>query len=381
MKSLHRSKTVTNTASYVELAKSVLGEGMGRLVFGLTLGASLGVCSSYLVFIGQTLASLSCDADSSNILRVYFPDVSVVTWEVWSAAILIPLCLLRSYKIFAFTSALGVVAVVGGLGVTVASGIFVDPGGGLITALQHVGEQRMFPSNLADAFGGSFGTVAFLFCINFLTFPIMNSMERPVEYPRAISNAVTLTALVNIVFAILCVGFYGENTQDLVLANLGNGPTLSILKLLLCVDLFFTFPIVFSSGRQIMELAIIRPPIISTLELSDGSVPPAVSVARVGIAGGGVCVCLGLAQIGGFGTVANLVGGVAQGTLAFVLPPLIAVTLSRRDEGLKNQNLEQDITLGGVLRSDEFRQAGLGLFGICVVLSTSYFTAASMFAT
>eukprot|EP00593_Proboscia_inermis_P012963 CAMPEP_0171303792 /NCGR_PEP_ID=MMETSP0816-20121228/13393_1 /TAXON_ID=420281 /ORGANISM="Proboscia inermis, Strain CCAP1064/1" /LENGTH=131 /DNA_ID=CAMNT_0011783337 /DNA_START=308 /DNA_END=700 /DNA_ORIENTATION=+ len=131
-----------------------------------------------------------------------------------------------------------------------------------------------------------------------------------------------------------------------------------------------------------MELAIIRPPIISSLELTNGSISPAVSVARVGIARGGMCVCLGLSQIGGVGTVANLVDGVAQGTLAFVLPPLIAVTLSRRDEGLKiNNRMDvQEITLGGVLRSEEFRQAGLGMFGICVVLSTSYFTAASMFA-
>ena len=57
----------------------------------------------------------------------------------------------------------------------------------------------------------------------------------------------------------IALGFYREDTQDLVLANLDNGPYLSALKLLLCVDLIFTFPIVFSSGRQILENALIGP--------------------------------------------------------------------------------------------------------------------------
>jgi amino acid permease len=59
------AKTVT---SYVELAKSALGKSAANLVFTLMLCASIGVCSMYLVFIGQTLESLSFDATSQNII-------------------------------------------------------------------------------------------------------------------------------------------------------------------------------------------------------------------------------------------------------------------------------------------------------------------------
>ena len=77
---------------------------------------------------------------------------------------------------------MGVVAVLGGILVTLTSGILDSLGGGLVFAIKQVFQQPMFPFSLEAAFGESFGTVAFLFCINFLTFPIMNSMKEPTEY-------------------------------------------------------------------------------------------------------------------------------------------------------------------------------------------------------
>ena len=53
----------------------------------------------------------------------------------------------------------------------------------------------------------------------------------------------------------------------------------------------------------------------------------------------------------------------AQGTLAFVMPPAIAVTLARRKGS------------GQVLTGGEIGQFMVGIFGVFVVLSTSYYTA------
>ena len=364
-------KLATNSSSYVELARKTLGNQAANLVFALTISASLGVCSTYVVFMGQTLDSLSCDATSTNLIRQYFPDVATVTWEIIGSALVFPLTLLRSYGIFAFTSALGVVAVLGGILVTLSSGIFVQPGGGILYAFQQVANQPMFPDSLAAAFGSSFGTVAYLFCVNFLTFPIMNSMKVPEEYKEAVPYAVSATAIFNTIFAALCVGFYGNDTADLVLANLENGSFLSALKILLCVDLLFTFPIVFSSGRQILENTIIGTEENNDVNADQNNI---IRLKRAGIAGGGVLTCLSLAQIGGFGTVANLIGGVAQGTLAFILPPLIAVLIARRDDTFNDKPFALDD------RGGEIPQVALGLFGAFVVLSTSYFTAVSVFS-
>jgi len=73
-----------------------------------------------------------------------------------------------------------------------------------------------------------------------------------------------------------------------------------------------------------------------------------------------LATCLGLAQIGGFGAVANLVGGVAQGVLAFVMPPAIALSLARR-HGI--ENALETITQGTIFA-----------FGLIVVLSVAYCT-------
>jgi hypothetical protein len=66
--------------------------------------------------------------------------------------------------------------------------------------------------------------------------------------------------------------------------------------------------------------------------------------------------------LGGFGVVANLVGGVAQGTLAFVLPPAISIALSRRGRE------------GAGFAIDEVPQWLVGGFGVAVVVSVTYFT-------
>lgn len=150
-------------SSYVELAERSLGPGASTLVFTLTMAASLGVCSTYIVFIGQTLASLSSDAVSGNIVHTLAPDVPQVSWEVGTALAVLPLSLVRNYGVFKITSALGVTAVLGGIVTTLAYGLLVDPGGGLVDSLSSISEMKMWPDSLQDAFGGSFGTIAYLF--------------------------------------------------------------------------------------------------------------------------------------------------------------------------------------------------------------------------
>lgn len=197
---------------------------------------------------------------------------------------------------------------------TLAYGILVDPGGGIFDALEAVTKLNMWSESVADAFGGSFGTIAYLFCVNFLTFPIINSMKNPAdEYNDSVGYAVSAVWVVNLVFAIICLGFYGDQTKDLVLQNLDNGPYLSSLKILLCVDLLFTFPVVFSSGRQILENAL-----LDTNEdlTTEENTPVELIITRAALTAGAVSTCFGLSQLGGFGVVANLVGGVVSYYLA-----------------------------------------------------------------
>jgi len=361
IESSNGEQTRNPPTSYVELTQMALGENASKVVFSLTLAASLGVCSTYIVFVGQILASLSADAESNNIIHQLAPMLDENTWEIITAVTVLPLSLIRNYGVFKFTSALGVTAVLGGIIVTLAYGVLVDPGGGIVGALSMESQLKMWPDSFSDAFGGSFGTIAYLFCVNFLTFPIINSMsDSRKDYNGAVSLAVGIIWTVNIIFAIVCLGFYGDETQDLVLQNLDNGPYLSALKILLCVDLLFTFPVVFSSGRQILENALLK-----VQQKGEDGDDISLILSRTAITSGAVATCYGLTKIGGFGVVANLVGGVAQGTLAFIIPPAIAVALSRRTSG--------------EFEADEIPQWLIGSFGVAVVSSVTYFTLAESF--
>jgi len=206
--------------------------------------------------------------------------------------------------------------------------------------------------------------------VNFLTFPIINSMKDAyTEYNGAVSSAVRVIWFVNLLFAVVCLGFYGENTQDLVLANLDNGPYLSALKLFLCVDLVFTFPVVFSGGRQILEDALLGAKEDYPLPrgLFESRETDSADLQRAAITSGAVAACFGLSQVGGFGVVANLVGGVAQGTLAFIVPPAMAISLSRRSSDDENIDI-----------SSEIPQWFIAAFGAAVVSSVTYFTLAEV---
>jgi hypothetical protein len=192
-------------------------------------------------------------------------------------------------------------------------------------------------------------------------------MKSPAEdYDEAVNVSVTIVWIVNVVFAVLCLGFYGNETQDLILRNLGNSVYLSALKILLCVDLLFTFPVVFSSGRQILENALIPRGELQYTTV-DGENSLSVVLSRVVLTTAAVTMCLGLSRLGGFGVVANLVGGVAQGTLAFVLPPMISIALSRS----RRMN-------DASFNVDELPQWLVLCFGAVVVVSVTYSTLAEL---
>jgi len=137
-------------------------------------------------------------------------------------------------------------------------------------------------------------------------------MKNPSEgYNGSVGYAVSAVWIVNLIFAIICLGFYGDQTQDLVLQNLDNGPYLSALKVLLCVDLLFTFPVVFSSGRQILENALLNRSEDDFDQIKQGD-SAGLTLSRTLLTAGAVSTCFGLSQVGGFGVVANLVGGVVS---------------------------------------------------------------------
>ena len=337
--------------SYVDTARLTLGQNAATLVFTLTAMASLLVCSSYLAFIGSTLATMA--AQEGNIITNLVPSgTSKEVFEVAVAAVLLPICCLRDFRFLSFTSVLGIVAVVMACATVLFDGLSAQ--GSLDKSIQALQSLPLGPASVTSDFE-SFGTVVYLFCVNFLIFPIQQNMARGKEWPVSVQQAVTATAACNAVFAALGYSFFGDETQEIILNNLGPGELLSAVKLLLCVDLLCSYPLVLVSGRDIVEKLILGDGTQALTQNRDSATEgednhdevcateaggrqgslgnmfassqllasgPQVAI-RTGLVAG---TCL-LAQAKGFGIITNVAGGFAQGTLAFILPGALALSL------------------------------------------------------
>ena len=189
-----------------------------------------------------------------NVLQELFPEVSKQAFQEATAAVLLPITLLRDFGFLSFTSLLGVIAVSAACLTVIVDGLMHQ--GAEDSTIQSLLALPLWPGSVA-AYFQSWGSVVFLFCVNFLIFPIEANLEKKGEWPVVVQRAVTATALGNMIFAALGYSFFGDQTQEIVTNNLGPGDILSAVRILLCIDLLFTYPLIFAAGRDVVENAII----------------------------------------------------------------------------------------------------------------------------
>ncbi len=233
------------------------------------------------------------------------------------------------------------------ISVTAASGTVIYDGlqtqGSLEASYSALSALPLWPQSVTSYFQ-SFGSVVYLFCVNFLIFPIEANMAARSQWPQSVERAVLATAGGNIVFAALAFSFYGDQTQEIVLNNLGPGEVLSAVKVLLCLDLFASFPLVLAAATDIVERALLERPLLPSVADVDASkhaedadrgdcgsdkeedgllVGPEQAIIRSALVG----TTMAVAQAKGFSTITNVAGGLAQGTLAFILPGALVLQL------------------------------------------------------
>lgn len=89
-------------ASYVDVAREVLGKGGSGLVFGMTMASSIGVCSAYIAFIGSTLSLIS--GQDGTLVHSLAPSWTPLQFEILAAAAITPVTMLRSFSFLSLTS-------------------------------------------------------------------------------------------------------------------------------------------------------------------------------------------------------------------------------------------------------------------------------------
>eukprot|EP00934_Nitzschia_sp_Nitz4_P009037 Nitzschia sp. Nitz4//scaffold134_size62860//30009//31400//NITZ4_006327-RA/size62860-processed-gene-0.32-mRNA-1//1//CDS//3329535493//9027//frame0 len=304
--------------SYVEVARTTFGTMGARLTYAASVSASLGVCGSYLVFIASNIQSLlEHMSGGSNI-------ISQSGWVFIVLPLAVLLSSVRDMKHFAFASLLGDISVVLGMAVVVFYGVMYNTSDHQdVVAFGSINEMPL-----------AFGAMSYLFLVHFLVLPIESSMAHPERFYSV--SVVTFSACAVLSGSFGAIGYllFGSSTNPIVLLNVQGSLFVSAVKVLLCIDLLLTYPVVMRPTIVIVEQSLQQatpsasgfPPV----ECDNGKcrlhTPRSEATSSTRLL---VCSLLGLVAassslfVPSFGLLSGLVGGVSQTFLAFVLPPLM----------------------------------------------------------
>ena len=364
--SIKRSLFGSATVTYLDLGERVLGEDAAHLITAAVCACSLGVSTAYLDFISCMGSSL------------------VPEWKGPSAVFLIPalpvivaLCLLRSYRLLSFTALIGDAAILLGTACVLLSGLST-----LLSSPTLVSAVTLWPHPTSElllrpsTFPLFLSTAAFLFCVHFFVLPIEANMQHPSHFDHAVDSSFLITAIANAAFGVLGLLLF-PHPSAIILDNVRGSWWVAAIKGLLCVDMVFSYAVVFFPGREIVENALLgrdSPPsspsldryaVASEDEQADSIIPlttaaptaPLASAHHVRVSGGAssatrwpfvsgplsslsmegrrdvirvslVALTVVLAvSIPQFSVVLSLVGGLSMTALGFVFPPLMALRL------------------------------------------------------
>mmetsp|Transcript_28575 Transcript_28575/g.92697 ORF Transcript_28575/g.92697 Transcript_28575/m.92697 type:complete len:592 (-) Transcript_28575:31-1806(-) len=265
------------------------------------VATALGVCSVYLEFIAGAMVDV-------------VPHTTQVDWTLFLFPLLLLLVLLRNLRHLAFTSLLGDVAVSAAI---VAVSIHAA----------HSGLTLHIPAFESGTYAKMLGSTSFLFAIHVVILPIAQSLQDPGSQFRGVAYwSYTFITLINALFGAICLAAYGAKTESNVLSNLPQGGALlSTIRVLLAVDLTFTFPLVFAAGREIVEEWLVR-------DMRGAKDTWSRNAIRLLMLGAVVGIVFGIPN---FGNLVSLVGGVCNSLMGFILPPTLYLRMRvlSRDRG------------------------------------------------
>lgn len=346
--------------SYVDLARSVFGNAGATSAYAASVSASLGVCGSYLVFIAANLQSLFVSRDGETELE---PPLSQTGFIMLVLPLAVLLSAVRDMNHFAFASLLGDVSVVLGMIVVLVYGVWHHEDTAASKEVQAIGSLRTMPL--------AFGAIGYLFLVHFLTLPIESAMARPERFHRVAIFTFSTCAVLSGGFGVIGYLLFGSETQQIVLLNVQGSYFVGVVKLLLCVDLLLTYPVVMRPSIVIVE---------QSLKEASTSLPDARTKRRPNYASPAgstthftVCLVLGLVAAAGgifipaFGLLSGLVGGVSQTFLAFVLPPLMLI--KQRHVARKGRG-DESLSSSGTVWLHTNKEFGLVVLGAILIVWT-----------
>lgn len=302
-------------ASFGDLGFAVCGAFGRSLVDILIVLSQAGFCIGYLIFIANTLANLYLGSEIWGL--------SAKALYVWAG---FPFQLgLNSIKTLTHLAPLSIFADV------------VDLGAMGVVMVQDV---RIISENWPDvrAFGGlsvffyGMGVAVYAFEGVGMVLPLESETEDKSKFGRVLATSMAFIALMYGGFGVLGYFAFGENTSDIITANLGKGLVSTLVQLGLCINLFFTFPLMMNPVYEIVER-----------RFWHGRYCLWLRWALVFL------VSLVALLVPNFADFLSLVGSSVCCALGFVLPALFHLLVYKEEMGWKGWTLDVGIVVLGVV--------------------------------
>lgn len=171
-------------------------------------------------------------------------------------------------------------------------------------------------------------------------------MKHPQKFPRILALDFFGIASLYLLFGFVGYLAFGNKTQNIITLNLLQDLSTILVKLGLCIGLFFTYPFMMYPVHEIFEGKLMRSAWFQTIA------PPSSHLhilLRNGVRGASVIGTAVLAvSAPGFAIFISLVGGTVCALLAFVLPSLFHMQLCAGSSSMQSRIADMVLTLCGI---------------------------------
>ncbi|GMI74702.1 hypothetical protein like AT4G38250 [Hibiscus trionum] len=232
-------------SSFGDLGYAVCGT-FGRFVVDvLIILSQAGFCVGYLIFIANTLTNLfNGEVSVTSSLSLGMSSFTAKSLYVWGC---FPFQLgLNSVPSLTHLAPLSIFADV------------VDLGAMAVVLVEDV-QLMLKQSHEVIAFGGlsvffyGMGVAVYAFEGIGMVLPIESEMKDASKFGKILALSMGLISLIYGAFGALGYLAFGEETKDIITANLGAGWISTLVQLGLCINLFFTFPLMMNPVYEIVE--------------------------------------------------------------------------------------------------------------------------------
>lgn len=223
--------------SFGDLGAAVAGPAGKLAVDAMIVLSQAGFCVSYLIFIATTFANLFNSGVAAPILGI-----KAKTFYVWS---FFPFQLgLNSIPTLTHLAPLSIFADVvdiGAMGVVLVEDV--------ITFLEKAPTLQAFGGFSVLLYG--VGVAVYAFEGIGMVLPLESEAAEKDKFGKTLGLAMGFISLMYMMFGALGYFAFGDETNDIITTNLGSGVLSGLVQMGLCINLFFTFPLMMNPVYEV----------------------------------------------------------------------------------------------------------------------------------